>query len=179
MDAIEYLLKTSYSLDTKLHRICSEIIEDERFQESPGGSTHHHAFRGGLAIHTAEVVWAARNMAARTDIINFQVLLTAAICHDRNKIYEYEIIDGSVKNKPYRDLIGHVAGSWQWFTRHAATLGVDEDLVDQISHCMLSHHGRLEWRSPVEPKTPEAFILHSADMLSAKGWSGLPKFEMD
>jgi 23S rRNA maturation-related 3'-5' exoribonuclease YhaM len=39
---------------------------------------------------------------------------------------------------------------------------------DAVIHCMLSHHGRREWGSPVEPVTPEAYILHVADMLSSR-----------
>jgi 3'-5' exoribonuclease len=45
--------------------------------------------------------------------------------------------------------------------------GIDDNLRDDIGHMILSHHGRLEWNSPVEPQTVEAQILHFADYLNA------------
>lgn len=41
-----------------------------------------------------------------------------------------------------------------------------ESCVDPIAHCILAHHGRLEYGSPVEPQTPEAWAIHLADMTS-------------
>ncbi|GAG05854.1 unnamed protein product, partial [marine sediment metagenome] len=37
-----------------------------------------------------------------------------------------------------------------------------------IEHILVSHHGLKEWASPVEPKTPEAQILHLADLTDAR-----------
>ncbi|NHZ71991.1 MAG: hypothetical protein GWP17_02770, partial [Aquificales bacterium] len=31
-----------------------------------------------------------------------------------------------------------------------------------------SHHGKLEWGSPVEPKTVEALLLHQVDLLDSR-----------
>jgi 23S rRNA maturation-related 3'-5' exoribonuclease YhaM len=69
---------------------------------------------------------------------------------------------------PYRKKIGHLAGSAMEFHCEARERLRVEVLV-HIEHLMLSHHGRRDWGSPVEPSTSEAFILHSADMMSAKG----------
>lgn len=187
MRALDYLAGEAKNLNTVLQEICEVVIADPRFQRSPGGSEHHHNFGGGLIVHTAEVVWGAVQLTKWSPIVNSQVLIAAAILHDRNKIFEYGLEypenghewPGRVTKKPYRKLIGHVAGSWEYFMSQVHGKPISESLVEDISHVMLAHHGRLEWRSPVEPLTPEAFALHSADMLSATGWEGLPKFSVD
>jgi 3'-5' exoribonuclease len=37
-----------------------------------------------------------------------------------------------------------------------------------MQHSILAHHGELEFGSPKQPKTIEAFILHCADNMDAK-----------
>jgi len=73
-----------------------------------------------------------------------------------------------ITKKTYRKRINHVAGSAMEFHRHAYGV-LDTEELEQIEHLLLSHHGRKEWGSPVEPATAEAFILHAADMMSAHG----------
>jgi len=41
-------------------------------------------------------------------------------------------------------------------------------LADSLLHCILSHHGELEWGSPKRPKTLEAIVLHYAENLDGK-----------
>ncbi|HNS35260.1 MAG TPA: hypothetical protein PKI70_04060, partial [Mesotoga sp.] len=41
-------------------------------------------------------------------------------------------------------------------------------LQTEIKHLLLSHHGEMEWGSPVIPKTTEAIVLHMADDLDSK-----------
>lgn len=69
----------------------------------------------------------------------------------------------------YRKLIGHVAGSFAEFMHAARNVQLDEAIIETVGHIMLSHHGRYEWRSPVEPITADARILHVADLMSADG----------
>lgn len=168
VEPLLYLLSLADKLPKPFDSLCKELLTSEEFQKAPGGATHHHNWEGGLLDHTGEVVQYALSMCKTREQ---EVLLTVAgIFHDRNKIFEYEIQkDGTIRNLPYRKLIGHVVGSAMYLEDALYGLGVDEDFREQIMHCLLSHHGRLEWRSPVEPQTPEAFILHSADMLSMLG----------
>lgn len=125
------------------------------------------------------------------------VLIAAALLHDFMKTREYvrvtvqsddttrmlKICDGDydghgyatktgwVKNETRVKLFGHhehiIAGALE-FTRVAEKYGVSPETIDAVTHCILSHHGRREWGSPVEPQTIEALILHQADMTSAK-----------
>jgi len=164
-DAEKYLRSIANELPSNLREACLDVLTDERFLICPGAQSHHHCYKGGLAVHTSEVAQFARQM---TDTQELKELLTiAAIFHDRNKIFEYEIQpNGKIKNLPYRHLVGHVVGSWQYFNQRATAHNIDENLTFHIGHCLLTHHGRREWGSPVEPQTKEALILHSADMLS-------------
>lgn len=153
--------------DERFHAMCCEVLHDNRFAVCPGGSSHHHNYRGGLAQHVWEVTMLVREMSNRE---NIELLTVAAIFHDYYKIYEYDFAeDGTIVNLPYRKLIGHIVGGFQFFTEQAHIYGLDAVTTQRIQHCLLSHHGRLEWRSPVEPQTKEAHILHSADMISAQG----------
>ncbi|MCX5736386.1 MAG: HD family phosphohydrolase, partial [candidate division NC10 bacterium] len=41
-------------------------------------------------------------------------------------------------------------------------------LANALLHCILSHHGELDWGSPKRPKTLEAFVLHYAEDMDGK-----------
>lgn len=152
-----------------LRTLCHHVINNPSFQIKPGSKSHHHNYPTGLLEHTLDVTRRCWYMAG--DTIDFDVLITSAVWHDFHKIYEYEWNekDKCVIGLSYRYYIGHVVGSTIEFLRESYLLSVPEDIVRPITHCMLAHHGRTEWRSPVEPQTPEAWILHSADMLSCQG----------
>lgn len=171
-NAMDYLCDLTDAAEGVVRELCGELLADPLFAQAPGSAGHHHAFHGGLALHTAEVV---RNCSALGPNLDWAVLLTAAIWHDAGKRFEYELPaeeGGRITTTAYRDQVGHVAGSVIELRWRVADL-VDEDVhggwLMQVTHCMLAHHGRREWGSPVEPQTPEAWVLHAADMMSARG----------
>jgi 3'-5' exoribonuclease len=43
-----------------------------------------------------------------------------------------------------------------------------EKLANELVHCILAHHGELEYGSPKKPATAEAMALHFADNTDAK-----------
>lgn len=163
--------------------ICEDLITDFRFAETYGSAGMHHAYPGGLAIHVYEVLKGALALAEEYPEADKVVLTVAAIFHDSMKMREY---DPSVKGEgkysdgtpvlfgktKYSKLVRHVAGSHAAFMCALACYDPDtfpenwEDTVMKIEHCILAHHGRKEWGSPVEPQIVEAQILHFADMLS-------------
>lgn len=140
------------------------VLHDPRFQISPGGSEHHHNYPHGLIIHVNEVMQNVLSMASNPS----DDLITAVIWHDYMKIKDYALDGEQVVKLPYRKLINHVAGSAMEF-HHAAHGMLSVPQLENIEHLLLSHHGRREWGSPVEPLTAEAFILHAADMMSSRG----------
>ena len=162
-----YILSLANSTmhNAAMQRINRIVLTDPRFSEAPGGYTKHHKFKGGLLIHVAEVM---SNVLKMTNGNASDALVTAVIWHDYLKIREYKFVDEEIKKLPYHDLVRHVAGSAMefYFFTHGSS---DPEFVDQVCHLLLSHHGRKEWGSPIEPGTAEAFILHAADMMSATG----------
>lgn len=135
----------------------------------PGESHSHHAYDGGLAIHTWEVIDSA--IGANQQLHDDAVIVVAGLFHDIGKIWDYnQRPDGSWCKGSHHKMVRHVARSFSEFTQHCMVYR-NHDLsatqIENIEHCILSHHGRREWGSPVEPVTPEALLLHQADYFSA------------
>jgi len=117
------------------------------------------------------------------------IILAAALWHDLMKIDEYIVAsravcettntrhtpfglhDAWIKDHRRTKMFGHhehiIAGVRE-FHKSAMLNSVGTDVIVEVSHCLLAHHGRKEWGSPVEPQTVEALILHQADLLSAQ-----------
>lgn len=158
-------------LDGHLYIVASTVLNDKGFKDGVGSAGKHHAYKGGLVVHTFEVVSNSLLLArASADPVSLEVLVTAGIFHDFMKIkeYEYNPETGEISKTQYRELIRHVCGSYSEFMRIAGSYQISEDIKINIGHAIISHHGRKEWGSPIEPKTNEARILHQADMMSAK-----------
>lgn len=83
------------------------------------------------------------------------------------KVQVHAGIDKIIRTE-YLQLIGHVTGSAMACQQEMLRLQFDQATIEDMLHVMLAHHGRRDWGSPVEPKMPEAWILHAADMLSAQ-----------
>lgn len=170
---IQLLQANALFVDEPLRTLNMTVLLDTRFAEAPGGLKRHHNYRGGLAIHTAEVL---NNAIALASEIDLEELVTAVIWHDYMKIREYALelsLEGfdkpeKVVSLPYRERICHLPGSAMEFHRLAYGK-IPEEQLERIEHLLLSHHGRKEWRSPVTPQTAEAHILHTADVMSAEG----------
>ena len=169
-----------------LQVIIERMISRVEFAQAPGSTKKHHAYTGGLAEHTLEVVEYCNTSAKIVGIeLNYDILIGAAIIHDWAKINDYtevgdpEGIFGDPKplewvNTPYKYTIHHIAGSHAEFYRQAVGV-LHLPTMRAIEHCILAHHGRQEWGSPVEPATAEALILHQADNWSAKFGPGKEK----
>jgi len=147
----------------------SVVLNDLAFAKAPGGKDHHHNYEGGLAEHTLEV--AALAMRFASGFYEEHYALIAAIFHDYGKIYDYAFDqENKIVSTPFQKDVGHLVWSWEQFREIARDKGLFPQAIDKISHAILAHHGRREWGSPVEPMTPLAWALHSADMLSSRGF---------
>ncbi len=175
--------------DPALRATCETIPLYPKFDTWPASLSFHHAYEGGLLAHTVEVcdlaehIWRAHEISL---VVLPDILIAAALFHDLLKMEEYDLIDcGRVAPNQrhlrhtddpfaawittnYQKTIGHICGSAAQFQATAINCGVSRTTIDAVVHCILAHHGRKEWGSPVEPQTLEALILHQADMLSAK-----------
>jgi 3'-5' exoribonuclease len=143
----------------------------ERYEQCPGApGTGHHAALGGLLQHTGEVLAIGRSIAnvahADEELVSVGVLL-----HDIGKTESYAWETGVFETTERGRLVGHVVmGAMMLRDRIAAATTPpctpDEQLI--LEHLVLSHHGKLEFGSPVRPMTLEAEILNFADDASAK-----------
>jgi 3'-5' exoribonuclease len=143
----------------------------ERFERCPGApGVGHHALLGGLLQHVSEVVSIGRQMArvARADE---ELVAVAAMLHDIGKLESYTWEKGIFDTTERGRLAGHVVIGAMMFREALAAAGTppctDEEAMI-LEHLILSHHGRLEFGSPVRPMTLEAEILSMADDASAK-----------
>lgn len=171
--AFRYLDHVAHRIKNRhLSAITYGAICDTRFQKGVGSAERHHAFPGGLIVHTAEVTAISLEMVRLFPAVSYDVLATAAIMHDFMKIHDYAFgPDGKIIKTEYRKLVRHLAGSHAVFyasVQHLSEDDVPGEVRMRIEHAMLAHHGRLEWQTAVEPVTPEAHILHYADMLSSR-----------
>lgn len=143
----------------------------ERFEQCPGApGTGHHAAIGGLLQHVSEVVSIGRQMA-RVARANEELVVVGAMLHDIGKLEAYTWETGVFDTTEAGRLIGHVVLGAQMFrdaVRDAGGAGLTTDEWRLLEHLILSHHGQLEYGSPVRPLTLEAEILHFADDASAK-----------
>lgn len=185
------MLEINELQDGPLKEACKEILNYPEFLEWPASLGHHHAFKGGLFVHTKEVVQYALHIAA-IDIkgkCDKEVLVAAALWHDLAKIWDYDFTLGCMPpygtNKfladqegmfirghwtlsNYQNYIHHINGSCAEFTSAALKHGVDRKTIQRVQHAILAHHGpNRDWGSPVKPTSVEALILHQADNLSA------------
>lgn len=140
----------------------------ERYSRTPAGKAWHHAYIHGLLEHTLEIIKICDLMALIHPEIKRDLLITGALLHDFGKTEEltYDTaFDYSDKGK----LLGHIVISALEVEKAADGIPeFPEELKNQLLHLILSHQGKLEFASPVEPKTLEAIVLYQADELSAK-----------
>lgn len=137
------------------------------FFTAPGAVNHHHNYLGGLAEHTIGVVEQALKIAPED--ANKDLLIAGALLHDLGKIWEYDWKSGcTIAMTSKGRLIGHIGLELMMLAE--LILELDNETANQLLHLIASHHGKLEWGSPVEPKTKEAVILHNADILDVQLW---------
>ncbi|MGE5402021.1 MAG: 3'-5' exoribonuclease YhaM family protein [Ignavibacteriales bacterium] len=139
-----------------------------RYLKAPAGKSWHHSYLHGLLEHTLEIIRICDLMCDIHPEANRDLLISGAILHDFGKIEElvYEqVFDYSDKGK----LLGHIViATMELHDKARMVPGFPEGLKNQLMHLILSHQGKLEFASPVTPKTLESIILYQADELSAK-----------
>ncbi len=158
-----------------LRRLIAAFLDDPaflaRFAEAPAAVANHHAYLGGLLEHVVFLAEACLKICEAYPWLDRDLLVAGAFFHDIGKVEELQIaraLDYSDKGR----LVGHIVLGVLWIEERARRIGgIPEPLLDRLKHLVLSHHGELEWGSPVPPLTAEAIVLHTLDNLDAKLWS--------
>ncbi len=140
----------------------------KRFKNHSAAKSVHHSFVGGLLEHTLSVVKLCNYYTSSYPILNKDLLITAALFHDIGKLEE---LSSFPENDYTNDgqLLGHIFIGANTVSRHIAkNPKFPGKLANELIHCILAHHGELEYGSPKKPATAEAMALHFADNTDAK-----------
>ncbi|HEO3106942.1 TPA: 3'-5' exoribonuclease YhaM family protein [Streptococcus agalactiae] len=141
---------------------------NKEFFTYPAAKTNHHAFESGLAYHTATMVRLADSIGDIYPELNKSLMFAGIMLHDLAKVIELSGPD----NTEYTirgNLIGHISLIDEELTKILAELNIDDtkEEVTVLRHVILSHHGQLEYGSPVRPRIMEAEIIHMIDNIDA------------
>lgn len=140
----------------------------KRFKFHSAAKTVHHGFVGGLLEHTLSVAKHCDYFASSYAMLNRDLTVTAAIFHDIGKLEELSTFPAN----DYTDagqLLGHIMIGTEMIGERIRTIpGFPRGLANELKHCILAHHGELEYGSPKKPALPEALALSYADNLDAK-----------
>lgn len=184
----DYLPVSSRDIDQMYEELCKLIrsvknpyfskllgsffLEDQefakRFKFHSAAKTVHHGFVGGLLEHTLSVARNCDYFSTVYPILNRDLIITAAVFHDIGKLEELSVFP----ENDYTDegqLLGHIViGTEMVGTRIRAIEGFPVRLANELKHCILAHHGELEFGSPKKPALAEALALSFADNIDAK-----------
>lgn len=172
--------------------IVYKIITDrwEKFIRYPAAKSMHHTKLGGLCVHTAEVVEISTMIGKYitdnygNNIVDMDLIIASALLHDVGKCLEFDVdlVSGNTGYASVSALESHITSTAIDITEYCVKnkLGKYSDSKDEafkedeqmkielLRHCILSHHGKKEYGSPVEPAIIEAMVLNEADKLSAE-----------
>jgi 3'-5' exoribonuclease len=154
----------------------------DRFRRAAAARKYHHARRGGLVEHTAQMMRVASEIAPLYPQLNLDLLIAGILFHDSGKLWENQFSEtGFVMDcDELGELVGHISIGLEvvnllWRKLSADNADVwktyvpsSEDVRLHLLHLIGAHHGQKELGSPVEPKTPEAMTLHYIDNLDSK-----------
>ena len=160
-------VKNQY-LSQLLHSFFDNMEFERRFKFHSAAKSVHHGFVGGLLEHTLGVTKNCDYFAKMYPVLNRDLLLTAAIFHDIGKLKELS----TFPENDYTDaaqLLGHIMICAEWVGDAIKSIdGFPVVLANELKHCILAHHGELEFGSPKKPALVEALALSFADNIDAK-----------
>lgn len=171
--------------DVRLHGLCAEFVRqyEAKYRRAAAARKNHHARRGGLVEHVAQMMRTAHAICDVYPKLNRDLLTAGVLFHDCGKMWENNYAENGftqphnlhgemlghiplgieVVNKLWRDLLEtNKDKPWD------ALVPSNEDVRLHLLHLIASHHGAYEWGSPTLPRTPEAMALHYIDNLDAK-----------
>ena len=161
-------IKNPYLSKVAKHFFVDDVEFVKQFKFSSAAKSVHHGFVGGLLEHTLSVLKLCQFYVKQYPILNEDLLYTAALCHDIGKVYELS----AFPLNDYTDdgqLLGHIVMGCEMVGEQIRAIdGFPKKLGNELKHCILAHHGELEFGSPKKPALVEAVALNFADNTDAK-----------
>jgi 3'-5' exoribonuclease len=183
--AIEDMAIDTHALYSELIAIVNEVqavpikqilldsLNDEEIKKlllkAPAAKSIHHAKRGGLIEHIVSISKVMKMIAGHYTYLNYDLLIFGAIFHDLGKVWELEINREQIQYSHKGRLLGHMQLACELIDKKSQRiLGFPEDLREILKHIVLSHHGKLEYGSPVRPYIMEAHVVAAIDEFDSK-----------
>lgn len=156
-----------------IRQLLTDSLQDDEIKklllQAPAAKSIHHAKRGGLLEHIVSICKVMKLIAGHYQYLNEDLLIFGAVFHDLGKVWELEINREQIQYSHKGRLLGHMQLACELIDRKSQRiLGFPEDLREILKHIVLSHHGKLEYGSPVRPYIMEAFVVASIDELDSK-----------
>lgn len=139
-----------------------------KYSKYPAATNVHHAFPGGLLNHTWQMLHMLEGLYPvypYPDDLKVERVIIGILFHDWGKLCEYSV-EGERLENGY--LLGHIYMSANYLNNLLREEGIDKRETNFIVHCILAHHGQLEFGSPILPCTSEAQLINYLDNISAK-----------
>lgn len=169
------LLKDKFNryIDSIKNSQCQLIVKTivnkyrDKIYTYPAAVSIHHDYLHGLLTHTTTMCDIGHYLCSIYNDVNEDLLISGIILHDIGKTVEFEgdiLYQYSLEGK----LVGHISIMSAILHETASSLGIKGEVVTLLEHMILSHHGQLEFGSPVLPLTQEALLLSLIDSLDSK-----------
>ena len=155
--------------DKDIEKVTKAVITHfyDRYITYPGAVKVHHEFGSGILHHSLFMADVADAISRIYTQVDRDILVAGALLHDIGKTIEYENPVAPVQTAEGK-LCGHVAIGYAEFKRIVDDLHIESEVPLLLEHMILSHHGSLEFGSPVMPATREALLLSEIDMLDSR-----------
>ncbi|MFU8804228.1 MAG: 3'-5' exoribonuclease YhaM family protein, partial [Bradymonadaceae bacterium] len=183
LDEVERLLY--YNCEGPVWDVLSYIISNHKdaLLTSPAAKGNHHARHGGLIEHIHSMMHLAIFHCEHYHdrygevVLDVGLVLAGVFLHDIGKVVELSGHIGTEYTTTGK-LVGHIPHGLLMLeraiqahvddTKNVGENHLTEEMADQLRHLILSHHGKMEWGSPIVPQTPEAVLLHQLDMMDSR-----------
>lgn len=167
--------------DPRLKAICDEFVRqfEDRFRRTAAARKNHHARRGGLVEHVAQMMRSANAICGVYPELNSDLMISGVLFHDCGKLWEntYPETGFSQLHLIHGEMLGHIPLGLELINKLWRDLPLEnwreiepanEDVRLHLLHLIAAHHGQYDFGSPTLPRTPEAYALHYVDNLDAK-----------
>ena len=156
--------------DPVISLVCQEVLDrsEEKFFTFPAATRNHHNFVGGLAFHSISMAKLGYAVCDQYEWLDRDLVIAGILLHDIGKVEELS----SAMLPEYTvvgNLLGHISIAAAMIDEVAADLDILKDeRVVLLKHMVLSHHGKMEYGSPVLPMLPEAEVVTMLDNLDSR-----------
>jgi 3'-5' exoribonuclease len=168
----EYVQKTSALIQTITHSTTRELIHtvfkdySELWKTIPGAKSIHHAYVAGTLKHSVDTAIKAKVLAENIEMCNVDLCIAGGLVHDLGKLWAYEFKGALINMSEVGESLDHIIIGVNVLERYRNDSNTK--VVDLLQHIIASHHGKLEFGSPVTPRFLEAWVVSCADGIDAK-----------